>query len=633
MWAATFWLLWNRHAETSKSTEAVSEAEAKLEQDREKQPGLIILKGLCSITRFTSAPPCDPASTKPFDDHVLYLFLVGQTPAVGVNGDQLQHALHYEADLQTFYGAALSLRSSDQADIIGPNNSGSAASLRAGLENAHFDPRITRISVAGITSTPIASSVLNAHSVPGQRAVEYTSFGDNTSFVQTQFTDLFKAEDQDIERLAFLLESGTIYGQSDTIHDLKNVAVKNPLVIHFPREISLLRNASRGINAASDASSETGASPYLHLPLKDSGIEDTVKHFSPELSPFSQEAQWMAMIRELRRRRIEVVAISASNTLDQLFLAKSLHRELPDIRLVFLGSSDLMFVRYLDNSACVGSISFTAYPFTALARSDSTQRLHNFANASTESLFNAAMYTFWNRKDIRDLHLAEYQRSPYPTSPMRIPLWATVVGRDGYYPLGVIDGCASDSSSILPTFLADATAQTCNRDKTNPPPTISAFDADHHSFPAFSWYRLCLVITCLCVFHSLVLLTANYWSPLTRDLALEHGDQPRRRAVYIHIATAMLLSMSFITAYPVVTTLHLLKFNLITAVVAAITVGSGLLAAVLSIRRTHCFLARAVAEPGRKRSPCRRNLPLEEKEDLASEAFLYRWFHLIALGT
>jgi hypothetical protein len=46
-----------------------------------------------------------------------------------------------------------------------------------------------------------------------------------------------------------------------------------------------------------------------------------------------------------------------------------------------------------------------------------------------------------------------------------------------------------------------------------------------------------------------VLLAANFWSPLTRDLAIQRGDMPRRRAVCVNIARAMLFCMGFVVAY------------------------------------------------------------------------------------
>ena len=638
-----FWLPWKHALDASKSAQFITDTEAKEDLDREGQPGLLILKKSTSVPRLispenaksyssSSKPPASASPGQhghggssqsqthwPNDDNVIYLFLVGQTPAIGVNGEQLRNALEDAADLQKKYGADLSLRHpAYEADIIGPNNSGSAASLRAGLEGSRFAAKITKISVAGITSTKEASSALNGGKV------EYISFGDYTEFEQSKIIELFQISNHRVSNIAFLVESGTVFGEENA-RKIKE-GVNDPIVIRFPREISLLRNAQNDDKTPAEAVAT--ASPYLHLSLKDSSVEDTIPHFSPELTPFSQEAQWMAIVRELKRRRVEVVAISASNTLDELFLAKSVHRDLPDARALFFGSSDLMFVRYSDNASYLGSVAFTAYPFNALSESRSSKVIHDFANAWSEALYNAASYTFWDGKDLSTLHLADYQTSAAPQS-RHIPLWATTVGRDGYYPLGIVYGCASDSPYILPTIEADNKTGKCNELATSARENYFKFSVP--IFPSFSWYFLCLAIALLCLAHTFVFGAADFWSARTRDLAIEHSDQPRRRAVYVHIATAMLLSMSFITAFPILPTHHLIQRNPATLIFTAMTLAFGFLAVYSTLRRTIGYIANPVEETALRHSPCRRPLDPREKDNIASETAFYPWFNLIAL--
>jgi hypothetical protein len=648
-----YWLPWKRQGETIKPAQPASEAEMKEEIEREKQPGLIIFKRTDSVP-ILSVPTG-------FSDSVIYLFLVAQTPALGVNGEQLQHALHYEADLQRNHGARLSFKDPErEADIIGPVNSGSAASLRAGLDSAQFDRNISKFSVAGSSSLRAAADILNKAGVRGPRKetpqpkeIEYLSFGEDSLFeTKKVFSNFNRAG----SRIAFLTEVGTVFGEATTPcapglqvanqeeetpapcpenGDSKGARDSSgPFAIRFPREISLFRNAQKEDSSQLPTTAEIAANPYLHLSLKDTSAGDSIAPFSTALTPFSQEAQWMAIVRELKRRHVDVVGISASNTLDELFLAKLLHRDLPDARLVFFDSSDLMFVRYSDNAPYLGSVAFTAYPLTALSRADSPQSLYNFSNSWTESLYNAAIYTFWDGKDLKKLALADYRNPFDPAQSLQPPLWATAVGRDGYYPLGLVNQCASDSKTILPN-LSTRRPSSCKLPESSVAnsfiPTL--FDKDRPAFPSLSWYVLCLAIIMLCLAHSLVLRTASFWSPITRDLAIEHSDEPRRRAVYIHIATAMLISMSFITAWPVLPTLRLLHFSLFTSVTAAATIVFGLVAATMTLRRTNGYIAKPAAGLLRKRSRCRRPLNEEEEENLASEATLYPWFNRVALFT
>jgi hypothetical protein len=645
-----FWLPWKHSLDASKSAQFISDTEAKEDLDRESQPGLLILKQSNSIPRLNSPDTTRSSPTQgehpvsavsrrqpprggsgqsqlhphpPGNDNVIYLFLVGQTPAIGVNGEQLRNALLAAADLQKRYGADLSLKHpANEADIIGPNNSGSAASLVAGLESSRFENKITTISVAGITSTEDASLTLN-----GGKNIEYISFGDDTQFEQSRIIELFQVSNHRVSNIAFLVESGTVFGEASARKRKKDVS--DPIVIRFPREISFLRNAQNDNNTPPEVPA-VAASPYLHLSLKDSSVEDTIPHFSPELTPFSQEAQWMAIVRELKRRQVEVVAISASNTLDELFLAKSVHRDLPDARTLFFGSSDLMFVRYGDNAPYLGSVAFTAYPFNALSQSRSTHIIHNFANAWTEALYNAASYTFWDGERLDTLHLADYQASSTPPS-RHIPLWATTVGRDGYYPLGIVNECASNSTSILPTVELHQAPSSCSELAISAREDYFKFAVP--IFPSFSWYFLCLVITLLCLAHTFVFGAASFWSAGTRDLAIEHSDQPRRRAVYVHIATAMLVSMSFITAFPILPTRHLIQRNSTTLIFSAVTLAFGLLAVYSTLRRTLGYISRPVEETALHNSNCRRPLDPREKDNIASETVFYPWFNLIALLT
>ncbi len=138
-----YWLPWHR-IEKNKATAKAKAQEEEHDEAQEHQPGLLILKPSdpkCDLVRDTSPHP-----DSGFCNHLIYMFLVGQTPALGMNRFQLSNALEYESDLWRDGKANLSLRHPDnEADIIGPNNSGAASSLRwssAGpLQGSDFEHR------------------------------------------------------------------------------------------------------------------------------------------------------------------------------------------------------------------------------------------------------------------------------------------------------------------------------------------------------------------------------------------------------------------------------------------------------------------------------------------------------------
>ena len=639
-----YWLPWTRPPESGKSPQAATAEEIRQAQEREKQPGLLILKP----TDLSASDP-RPNSASP-KRRVIYMFLVGQTPALGVNGYQMRHALEYERVLEDTYGAELSIRDpAHGVDVIGPNNSGSADSLREALLSASLgtDPAHTRFHVVGTTSTTEAAETLKVSAEGGPARIDYVSFGEDTCLEQRVIRSLFSSHTYGHGRLALLNESGTAFGSSVAAFDCNGMRPKEdaPIVISFPREISLLRNAQREDKAATDAVS--AADPYLHLSLKTSGTEDTIAHFSPELTPFSQEAQWMSIVRELKMRHVEVVSISASNILDELFLAKNIHRDLPDARVVLFEASDLLFARFGDNAPYLGTIATTAYPLVDLTPSNSARGLHDFASTWTEQFYNAVSYTLWSGESVQSLSLSSYDRPVLSPDSAEAwlrppPLWMTVVGRDGYYPLSVVDPCSSNSSEILPvvTYLGASESgdarptirpKVCQAGNQEPLNSLDrVFSADRPSYPGFSWYVLCVAIVLLCITHTMLLHTASFWSPTTRDLAINWSDEPRRRAVYLHIATAMLFSISAVAAVPVFFTLRLMHLSRYTLGAALLTLAAGLLAVFPTLRRTLPFLGRPPLEV-RKRVECRKNVTSDEQRNLMSEESLYPVFHGIAL--
>ncbi len=638
-----YWLPWNRAPETTKGAREASTEQIRQTQEREKQPGLLILKPVRSMQK----------------PRLIYMFLVAQTPALGVNGAQMRNALAYEGALRKNFGANLSIRDpATGVDIIGPNHSGSADSLRAALLRTRFPGSSppTAFHVVGTTSTLDAADTLKSPETGNPNHIDYISFGEDTNLEQRAIRSLFAASPYGHGRLAVLTESGTAFGSAVTTFGSgvttfdprrSGHGTDEPIVINFPREISLLRNAQKDDNAASDA--VAAADPYLHLSLKSSGTEDTIAHFSTDNTPFSQEAQWMSIVRELKARHVEVVSVSASNILDELFLAKYLHRDLPVARLVFFEASDLLFARVGDNAPYIGTIAATAYPMVDLTASNATHRLHDFASTWVEQCYNAVSYTLWDGESVESLSLSSYAH-PAP-SPDRLetwvrppPLWMTVVGRDGYYPLSIVDPCSSNNSQILPVIpyvrrTADAHAhapasaapKVCTAAGQDQAASLDrVFPADRPSYPGFSWYVLCLLVILLCIAHTLVLRTASFWSPTTCDVAIEWSDEPRRRAVYLHIAAAMLFSISVVAAVPALFTLRVVQLSHYTLSVAVLTLTAGMLATGATVLRTWPFLRHSRSERG-QRSSCHESPSTDEQKSLLSEESLYPVFHGLAL--
>jgi hypothetical protein len=626
-----YWLPWKRPAGMSES-EAGSGGRVPTSEENETEPGLLILKPANPKLDLPEDRSPKPATAQ----RTVYIFLVAQTPALGMNRTQLANALNYESELRHLGLADLSIRAPrTEVDIVGPNNSGAASSLRAGLTEFVFDApeaagddKISTVSIVGVTSTQVAADALN-RSRPGAPSLKFFSFGEDTRVEVRTIESIFRSRSYASSRLAFLAETGTVFGA-----DVQNASASHGAVIlYYPRGISLLRNAQQEQKTPTDATSAAlaDADPYLHLSLKNPNIEDTILHFSPELTPYAEEAEWVALVRELKDRHVETVAISASNVLDQLFLAKNLHRDIPDARVVLFGSSDLLFARPGDNAPYIGALSETAYPLVALDPSSTRGHLNRFASFLAEEYYDAMSYTLWNG-DPGALSLAGYgisSRDPYILRPP--PLWITTIGHDGYYPLSIASLCGSDSEHLLPQIDSKTgSTSRCDNSAQDVNEILTSVLKPRLTYPALSWYVLCMLVTMLCTGHVLAMKMSSFWSPSMRDLAIEWSDEPRRRAVYMHIAVAMMLSMSIVTSLPVFCTYSLLGFSKMTTATATITLLSGIAAAFFTLRKTFPFLTPAAsnAQGGAQRCGYRPNR--EEEKSLVSGMRLYRYFNWIA---
>jgi len=590
---SNYWLPWKAPHTSSAPEESSTTGLTEEDRNREQQPGLIILK---YTPRLGEENP-----TWSSYHRVIYLFLVGESPAIGMNSVQLRNALRYEAMLLKNYNARLSMSDDDtQLAVIGPGSSGSAASLREGIMNARFDQGndghkdkantnatdaathkdITQIIAAGTTSTPIAAEELNTPS--SARSISYYSFGENTGFEEDRLLEAFQGSRSDARHTAILSEDNTVFGEMNSL----GTGPYRPIYIRFPREISLLRNAQVDQTGKS-TSSTVAPSPYLNLSLKDSSADDTVPQFSSTQTPLSQEAQLMSIAHQLQRARVEYVLITASNILDELFLAQFLHRACPDARIVFYNGGDRLVERDVDNARYIGSLTITPYNLISLDNPVAAGRA--FSDSQAEAIYNAASYIFWkgsqDSRSGQQPKLSGYLRAENKN--LQAPLWVTAVGSDGYYPLGLLSGCASNLARVLPSIYKGEPRKCVEADISSmhlfAPPTPNAA-------PSLFWSILCILIAGLCVGHAAVMLSAQYWSPFTRDVAVHQNDQPRRRSVYINIATSVLFCMSFVIATPMFLVLHVYRWERDNLIVASITLLAGIAAVFAALRMTWPYL-------------------------------------------
>jgi hypothetical protein len=160
-------------------------------------------------------------------------------------------------------------------------------------------------------------------------------------------------------------------------------------------------------------------------------------------------------VTALRMAHAKVVVIRASDPLDTVFLAHYLRQNYPQARLVTVGA-DLLMIHAFFDPRFHGILALTPYPllsgadFPTSGAEPGIQRV--FPDSYSVGDFNAIQSLLALDTDPSDkvLPKANYEQSGLPSflQPKQVQqspedwrghLWLTTVGRDGYWPVSVLD--------------------------------------------------------------------------------------------------------------------------------------------------------------------------------------------------
>jgi hypothetical protein len=430
----------------------------------------------------------------------------------------------------------------------------------------------------GTTQTEPARRILNRCLTDEKEVCKPNPKRQYVSFASGKALDgvlaLLQKSGYDRARATYLREDGTFFGSAFGGAEAQH---SHMLTVSFPRDISLLRNSHT--DEQSGGASGGTPTPYLRFTTRDQGAEDTLPEFSKDVTPLSQEAQLMSISHTLTQLHADFAYIVASNPMDALFLAKSLHRSNPDTRLVM--EPDLLLQREGDDEAYIGSLSVTPYPLVWAGRSpEKPGQLRTFANAEMEAYYNAASFT------LGLMTLPSYEldhgkqvfpilygyRGPTPgdrserdgkTHP---GLWLTAVGSDGYYPIAMLS-----TDGGLPAEPQNITEERI---------TV---------YPSHVWQAICVLVGLGCLLHIVALCSASYASPQTCDLDIEQNSMRHRRVLYGQVGGAALFLMSAVTAFPAAIFLPSgtgLRLDVLNLVLAGILLLLGIAAWALAIWKT-----------------------------------------------
>lgn len=410
---ATQWLPWKEMVDPNEADPAKRAQQRSDIRSQESQPGLMVFRHA------------------DWRVGALLVFVVGETPTAGVNPNQFQIARAY---MQALGDPA---RDSGTVRIDGPTFSGSFYSLaELILQDKIRQPGKSYQVHSGTATSPRA-----AHHFQQRTGAKFHSATENLLDQDRHFRKLLYELRIPPDRAAVLSEDDSTFGRAASVE----IGVASPSrdanqdirVFRFPRDISHLRDAYRQVMQVSK--SDKAPVPNLDFSLKDSSMgEDSVPTYSQTQTPLSQNGVINEIARTIRRDDIRMVAVSATNVLDLLFLAGVLRHQCPNTRLL-LQSADLLFIQAQQTQPLVGTLFLTSYPlFTETKlwqeRRRGRKEVAIFPDTLSEGTFNATVLLL-AAGDQREKVLADYswRTVPYP------PAWLLTLDRRGFMPVRVWD--------------------------------------------------------------------------------------------------------------------------------------------------------------------------------------------------
>ncbi len=435
------WMPWNVGGPKFDSdTIEDKETNRLFETGREQYPGVILFR---------------PSDTHlPKQQHPLILLVAADSPTTGVVKSQFREALQIFLKLSS---------NTEQLRILGPDYTGSGPSLYALLRDAKQEDGKPLL---GMRSVSIVSGSVSdwycEHFVPGIHPTtphlddcgkslnKFMSFGVDSGWEMQQIWSFLERR-MKANQIAELSEDESGFGELLSSNSDKTGQISH---LKFPREISHLRsayqkNAIWGFGGSSGASSVS-----LNLDFNEpEEADDSVPSFAQQQLPVSQEASMGQVASIIEEKQIKAVVVSASDVLDELFVAQFLSRRAPNVMIVLRGT-DVLFLRSGEGSVYRNMYAVSPWPLVpsnsvwTMSQSNALSS-RSFPSGDAEGVYTATRYLVGERTDL----LQDY-RSPLDAKDStrrgliakvedRPPLWFSMIGNGAFWPVALLDDPAA----------------------------------------------------------------------------------------------------------------------------------------------------------------------------------------------
>jgi hypothetical protein len=386
----------------------------------EQYPGVILFRRDSTISGATAGK-----------SDLLVTFLVAETPTSGVHKIALLRSLRLAHE----WNPSLALK------LVAPLYSGSRESLRTVFDDlrdelkAHNqnEPRFELVS--GGATRPDNKEFFKTS--PGVTFTAAVRPDDQLERGLKAFIDKRLPRLQDASRIAIFRESNTGWGVGASEAEFRWDPNAQVLDIPFPLHISRLPSAA-------DQRRQPGAirQPFLPLPLTGAReATDQLPVTAPETTLPSMEIVMAQLLNTIRRERVSIAGLLATDARDRLFLAQQLSTKAPDLTLFTL-ESDLLYAHPTYGSDLRGMLTISTYPLFSGTQlwadplGKNVSRLQ-FRSTSAQGVYNAVLIQLADNASLAG-RLLDY-RDPFDRNSSRPPVWISVVGRSGVWPLAFLD--------------------------------------------------------------------------------------------------------------------------------------------------------------------------------------------------
>jgi hypothetical protein len=381
------------------------------------------------------------------------VLLVLETPTTGVHRRSLKNAMH----LVHAWAKRIDPNAHASLRLVAPIFSGSIPSLSLELKEWEGSPALVDV----VTGSAMADDnpLVVARFAPG---IRYRATMPPTSVVMKALSAALGRMNRpwSLGRdVGLLVEGNTSFGQSAAPSTLPRDAAPSAaapgvppcdaprrieqetfpcaVIYRFPLHVAQLRSDA----ATSPSTVSLLPTPIVPLRFRETTpASDQLPALRPQLASPVAEATIDNILDNIRHQNLSAVGIVATDSRDVLFLAREVKRAAPDVQLFFVGSY-LLYLQpdYLPYTR--GALVASPYPLALGAQRRSVPgrmwEREAFPSFIAAGVFNAMSIQLGSQGQLFDYCSPNLNFTGSGTrSPCVPPVWLTVIGNDGYWPIG-----------------------------------------------------------------------------------------------------------------------------------------------------------------------------------------------------